>query len=211
MDQSIIHDKEQRKTTWRLDPPNRASVAAWSVWGYTGTRCWNTLPAWTYSPFLPTSTICTMTTKWTSMGPSCSVWENTPKEYFGQTKLPPPRKLLTVAVYGRKKRLEMGTGKSQITCITWKMDNPLKPLSQEMPTAATYLWMEPNSPGHPEGIFDAMGNIYKGSQGGTEPTHDPAEFPSMRDGVRACILLKPVASHKKAMFGKPYNLWPWNH
>jgi hypothetical protein len=40
-------------------------------------------------------------------------------------------------------------------------------------------------PGHPEGIFDSMGNIYKGvARAINNEPYDPAEFPSLEDGVR---------------------------
>ena len=58
-------------------------------------------------------------------------------------------------------------------------------------------------PGHPEGIFDAMGNIYKGmakAVRGQEYTE--GEFPSMEDGVRGMKFIETaVASHEEG------NVW----
>ena len=40
-------------------------------------------------------------------------------------------------------------------------------------------------PGHPEGIFDAMGNIYKGVARAIKgESYEKAEFPGIEDGVR---------------------------
>ncbi|MCA0931214.1 Gfo/Idh/MocA family oxidoreductase [Lutimonas saemankumensis] len=52
-------------------------------------------------------------------------------------------------------------------------------------------------PGHPEGIFDAMGNIYKGVARAIkgEP-YDEAEYPSLEDGMRGMNFIEQtVASH----------------
>ena len=58
-------------------------------------------------------------------------------------------------------------------------------------------------PGHPEGIFDSMGNIYKGVAKAIkkEPYND-GEFPTMRDGVRGMNFIEcAVESHLKG------NIW----
>ncbi len=52
--------------------------------------------------------------------------------------------------------------------------------------------------GHPEGIFDSMGNIYKGIARAIkgEP-YDPMEFPTIYDGARGMMFIeKVVESHK---------------
>ncbi len=58
-------------------------------------------------------------------------------------------------------------------------------------------------PGHPEGIFDAMGNIYKGvAKAIRKEPFDLAEFPSITDGVRGMSFIeKSVESHKNG------NVW----
>ena len=104
----------------------------------------------------------------------------------------------TLAVYGKKAGLK------------WEQENPnylylledgqplrvLKPghaYNSELSLDGTKL-----PPGHPEGIFDAMGNIYKGMAKAIRgQSYDPAEFPSMRDGVRGMNFIETtVASHK---------------
>ncbi|MBT8271332.1 MAG: Gfo/Idh/MocA family oxidoreductase [Bacteroidia bacterium] len=58
-------------------------------------------------------------------------------------------------------------------------------------------------PGHPEGIFDAMGNIYKGvARAISGEPYDHGEFPTIIDGVRGMNFIeKTVESHKKG------NVW----
>lgn len=58
-------------------------------------------------------------------------------------------------------------------------------------------------PGHPEGIFDAMGNIYKGvSKAIRNESYHSGEFPSIIDGVKGMSFIeKAIISHKKG------NIW----
>lgn len=52
-------------------------------------------------------------------------------------------------------------------------------------------------PGHPEGIFDSMGNIYKGvAKAINNEPYDHCEFPTIVDGVRGMDFIeKAVESH----------------
>jgi len=109
----------------------------------------------------------------------------------------------TLAIYGRKGALK------------WEQENPnylyhlvdgepiktLKPgnaYNSDLSLDGTKL-----PPGHPEGIFDAMGNIYKGMAKAIRgEDYDPAEFPTMRDGVRGMNFIETaVASHLEG------NIW----
>ena len=109
----------------------------------------------------------------------------------------------TVSVYGKKAGLR------------WEQENPnylylledgqpmrvLKPghvYNSDLSLDGTKL-----PPGHPEGIFDAMGNIYKGMAKAVRgQSYDPAEFPGMRDGVRGMQFIETaVASHQEG------NVW----
>lgn len=58
-------------------------------------------------------------------------------------------------------------------------------------------------PGHPEGIFDAMGNIYKGvARAINGETYDPAEYPTLEEGMRGMNFIEQtVASHAEG------NIW----
>ena len=57
--------------------------------------------------------------------------------------------------------------------------------------------------GHPEGIFDSMGNIYKGvAKAINREPYDEGEFPTVIDGTRGMDFIeKAVASHKEG------NVW----
>lgn len=58
-------------------------------------------------------------------------------------------------------------------------------------------------PGHPEGIFDSMGNIYKGvAKAINKEPYDQGEYPTIIDGVRGMNFIeKAVESHQKG------NVW----
>jgi len=58
-------------------------------------------------------------------------------------------------------------------------------------------------PGHPDEIFDAMANIYKGAAKAiNHQEYDPGEFPTIIDGVRGMNFIESVVeSHKKG------NVW----
>jgi predicted dehydrogenase len=58
-------------------------------------------------------------------------------------------------------------------------------------------------PGHPEGIFDSMGNIYKGvAKAIRKEPYDHGEFPTMTDGVRGMNFIERVVeSHQNG------NIW----
>lgn len=109
----------------------------------------------------------------------------------------------TVSIYGEKAALK------------WEQENPnylyllqdgeplrvLKPghsYNSELSLSGTKL-----PPGHPEGIFDAMGNIYKGvAKAIKKEKYHPGEFPTMKDGIRGMNFIeKAVASHQQG------NVW----
>ena len=62
-------------------------------------------------------------------------------------------------------------------------------------------------PGHPEGIFDAMGNIYRGvARAVRKEVHSEGEFPSIEDGLRGMDFIeKVVASHQEGNCWKELN------
>lgn len=109
----------------------------------------------------------------------------------------------TVSIYGEKAGLK------------WEQENPnylyllqdgeplrvLKPghsYNSELSLDGTKL-----PPGHPEGIFDSMGNIYKGvAKAIKKEKYHPGEFPTMKDGIRGMNFIeKAVSSHQQG------NVW----
>jgi len=109
----------------------------------------------------------------------------------------------TIQIYGNKAGLK------------WEQENPnylylledgkplrvLKPghsYNSELSLDGTKL-----PPGHPEGIFDSMGNIYKGiAKAIKNEPYNHGEFPTMKDGVRGMNFIERVVeSHQNG------NVW----
>ncbi len=103
----------------------------------------------------------------------------------------------TVAIYGTKGHLK------------WAQENPnylyhglegstlqvLKPGHEYNSDAATQSTKLP--PGHPEGIFDAMGNIYHGVADAITNNTREGSYPDLIDGVRGMQFIECVIqSHK---------------
>ncbi|HET8855124.1 MAG TPA: Gfo/Idh/MocA family oxidoreductase [Salinimicrobium sp.] len=110
---------------------------------------------------------------------------------------------LTVKIYGDKAGLK------------WEQENPnyLYLLQEGKPMRVLKPGHEYNSdfslegtklpPGHPEGIFDSMGNLYKGVAKAinNEAYHEGA-FPTLKDGLRGMDFIeKAVSSHHRG------NIW----
>ena len=54
------------------------------------------------------------------------------------------------------------------------------------------------APGHPEGLFDAMGNIYKGTaQAIRGESYVAGAFPTIRDGVRGMNFIEKVVASSR--------------
>ena len=104
---------------------------------------------------------------------------------------------LSIAIYGDKGGFR------------WEQENPnfLYKLSNDQPVQILKPGHAYNSdlsldgtklpPGHPEGIFDSMGNIYKGVARAVKgEAYNSGEFPTMKDGVRGMSFIeKSVESH----------------
>ena len=109
----------------------------------------------------------------------------------------------TVAIYGKKGGLK------------WEQQNPnyLYHLSESKPLRILKPGHDYNSnfakistklpPGHPEGMFDSMSNIYNGVAREINGTIEfDGEYPSLNDGLRGMIFIeKAIESHKKG------NIW----
>jgi predicted dehydrogenase len=105
---------------------------------------------------------------------------------------------LTIAIYGEK------------GAFKWEQENPnfLYLLSDTNPTQVFKPGHAYNSklsldgtklpPGHPEGIFDSMANIYLGAARAIRgQKYNDGEFPTMLDGVRGMGFIEAtVKSHK---------------
>lgn len=195
----IIHDKDKRATTWRLDPTKSGiscCIGDIGVHGYqmleyvTGLEVKSILADLNY--LYDDNVMDIDGTVLLRLGTHV-------KGVLRSSQIATAEENnMQVMIYGKKGALK------------WEQENPnylyhlvdgkpiqtLKPgnvYNSDLSLDGTKL-----PPGHPEGIFDAMGNIYKGvAKAVRKQNYDPAEFPSMRDGVRGMKFIETtVASHK---------------
>ncbi|MEM7186184.1 MAG: Gfo/Idh/MocA family oxidoreductase [Bacteroidota bacterium] len=200
----IIHDKEKRSTTWRLIPEKSGisccigdiGVHAYQMIEYvTGADIASVLADLNHlydDNQMDIDGTVLLRFKKHVKGVLCASQIATGEENN-----------FTLAIYGTKAGLK------------WEQENPnyLYLLEDGQPMRTLKPGHDYNSalsldgtklpPGHPEGIFDAMGNIYKGmAKAVREQDYDTAEFPSMRDGVRGMHFIEvAVASHREG------NVW----
>ena len=200
----IIHDKELRSSTWRLDP-SKSGISC--CMGDIGVHAYQMLE---YVTGMDVNSI---------LADLNHLYDDNEMDIDGTVLLRFDKHIkgvlrasqiatgeennFTVAIYGKKAGLK------------WNQENPNylylledgKPLQVFKPGHAynSDLSLDGTKlpPGHPEGIFDAMGNIYKGMAKAIRgQDYDPAEFPSIRDGVRGMHFIEvAVASHEDG------NIW----
>ncbi|WP_299216834.1 Gfo/Idh/MocA family oxidoreductase [uncultured Dokdonia sp.] len=196
---SLIHDKEQRTTTWRLNPEKSGiscclgdiGVHAYQMLEFvTGQKIQSVLADLNHlyadNQMDIDGTVLLRLGEYTKGVLRSSQIATGEENNF------------TVAIYGKKAALK------------WEQENPnyLYLLEQGQPLRVLKPGHSYNSefsldgtklpPGHPEGIFDAMGNIYKGVAKAIrgEKFHK-GEFPGMTDGVRGMNFIeKAVQSHR---------------
>jgi predicted dehydrogenase len=200
----IIHDKEKRSSVWRLDP-KKAGIS--SCMGDIGVHAFNMVE---YTTGLKVrSLLCDFNylyednqmdvdgTVLIRMGDHVKGVIRSSQVATGEENG------LAIAIYGEKGGLR------------WEQENPnflyrlsdTEPLQIYKPGHAynSELSLEGTKlpPGHPEGIFDAMANIYKGAAKAIRgEKYNDGEFPTMEDGVRGMNFIEnTVASHKKG------NVW----
>lgn len=201
----VIHDKEKRSKVWRLDP-KKAGIS--SCIGDIGTHIFNMVEYVTGMEV--TELLSDLNT----------LYDDNPLDIDGSILIRMENKVkgllrasqiatgdennIAVAIYGRKGALK------------WEQENPnylyhLKddePRRLIKPGNASYntdvsLDGTKLPAGHPEGIFDAMGNIYKGVAKALrgEKSYN-GEFPTLYEGVRGMLFIeKTVESNQKG------NVW----
>ena len=200
----VIHDPEIRKTVWRLDP-KKAGIS--SCMGDIGTHAFQMTEYLTGMEVGSLLSDLNMLYENNSLDLDGTVlirFSETVKGVIRASQIATGEENgLTVAVYGKK------------GAYKWEQENPnilyhmtddqpkriIKPGHAYVSDIAADGTKLPG--GHPEGIFDAMGNIYKGVAKALrdEVTFD-GEYPTMNDGVRGMLFIeKVVESHKKG------NVW----
>ena len=200
----IIHDKKKRATVWRLNP-EQAGIS--SCIGDIGTHAFNMAE---YLSGLEVKEI---------LADLNYLYEENRMDLDGTVLL-----RFSKNVKGLLRASQIATGEEnnlkvmiygEKAGIKWEQENPnsvyfmeegqpLKVLrsgnhyNSELSLDGTKL-----PPGHPEGIFDAMANIYKGvAKAIDHEEFHPGEFPTLRDGLWGMNFIeKTVESHKKG------NIW----
>lgn len=200
----IIHDKEKRSTIWRLNP-KKSGISC--CIGDIGTHAFNMVE---FTTGLKIQSI---------LADLNYLYEDNLMDIDGTVLLrlggnvkgvlrasqiaTGEENSLAIKIYGRKAALK------------WEQENPNyltlltegKPAQMLKPGHAYNSELSLNGtkmpPGHPEGIFDSMANIYLGvSKAIRKQPYNSGEFPTMTDGVRGMLFIeKAVESHKKG------NIW----
>lgn len=200
----IIHDKDKRSSTWRLIP-EKSGISC--CIGDIGTHAFDMLE---YVSGLKIESILAdlnylyADNKMDIDGTVLLRCSNNVKGVICTSQIATGEEnSFVVKVYGDKAGLK------------WEQENPNylylmedgKPLSVLKPGHSynSDLSLEGTKlpPGHPEGIFDAMGNIYKGvAKAINKEPYNHGEFPTIIDGTRGMSFIeKAVESHQKG------NVW----
>jgi predicted dehydrogenase len=200
----ILLDKELRKTIWRLDP-KKAGIS--SCVGDIGTHAFNMAEYLTGLEVK--SVLADLNTRYEDNqldvdGTILIRFSEYVKGVIRSSQIATGEENgLEVKIYGTKGG------------FNWKQENPnyLYYLTDDKPLQVLKPGHSYNGeisldgtklpPGHPEGIFDSMGNIYNGvAKAIRKQIYDSGEYPTMKDGVRGMKFIeKCVESHKSG------NVW----
>ncbi|MDA8762140.1 Gfo/Idh/MocA family oxidoreductase [Flavobacteriaceae bacterium] len=200
----ILLDKELRKTIWRLDP-KKAGIS--SCVGDIGTHAFNMAEYLTGLEVK--SVLADLNTRYEDNqldvdGTILIRFSEYIKGVIRSSQIATGEENgLEVKIYGTKGG------------FNWKQENPnyLYYLTDDKPLQVLKPGHSYNGevsldgtklpPGHPEGIFDSMGNIYYGvAKAIRKQIYDSGEYPTMKDGVRGMKFIeKCVESHKSG------NVW----
>lgn len=196
---TIIHDQEKRSTVWRLDP-KKAGMS--SCIGDIGVHAFNLVE---YTTGLKVDSILSDfnylydDNQMDVDGTVLIRMDNHVKGVIRSSQVATGEENgLSIAIYGKK------------AAFKWEQENPnyLYKLSDTEPLQVYKPGHVYNSdlsldgtklpPGHPEGIFDSMANIYLGAARAIRgEKYNDGEFPTMLDGVRGMNFIEAtVESHK---------------
>jgi predicted dehydrogenase len=190
----VIHDVEKRKAVWRLDP---AKAGISSCIGDIGVHSFNMVE---YTTGLKVKKVLSDTN---------TLYDNNPLDVDGTILArfeddsrcvirasqiaTGEENNLAIAVYGDKGGLkwEQENPNYLYYCDEgkpWQVMKPGNPYNGDFAAESTKM-----APGHPEGIFDSMGNIYNGAAKSIrgEEFHEGA-FPTVNDGVRGMQFIEAV-------------------
>ncbi len=196
---TIIHDQEKRSSVWRLDP-KKAGIS--SCIGDIGVHAFNLIE---YTTGLKINSI---------LSDFNYLYEDNQMDVDGTVLV-----RMSDHVKGLIRSSQVATGEENGLSIAiygekaafkWEQENPnyLYKLSDTEPMQVYKPGHAYNSelslggtklpPGHPEGIFDSMANIYLGAAKAIRgEDYNDGEFPTMLDGVRGMNFIEAtVESHK---------------
>jgi predicted dehydrogenase len=200
----IIHDKDERNSIWRLDP-EKGGISC--CIGDIGTHAFDMVEyvsGLEVKELLADLNYVYSDNKMDVDGTVLLRFSEYVKGVLRSSQIATGEENnFAVKIYGKKAGLK------------WEQENPnyLYKLEDGQPMKVLKPGHEYNSvlsldgtklpPGHPEGIFDSMGNIYKGvAKAINGEKYHPAEFPTMKDGIRGMNFIeKVVDSHAKG------NVW----
>ncbi|MEH6679724.1 MAG: Gfo/Idh/MocA family oxidoreductase [Sediminicola sp.] len=200
----IIHDKQKRSTTWRLDP-EKAGISC--CIGDIGVHAFNMIEFTTglkIERILADLNYLYADNKMDIDGTVLIRMDGNAKGVIRSSQIATGEEnRLSIAIYGDKGGFR------------WEQENPnyLYVLDDNAPLQVYKPGHAYNSklsldgtklpPGHPEGIFDAMANIYLGvARAIRGEEYNSGEFPTMKDGVRGLNFIESsVASHQQG------NIW----
>lgn len=200
----VIHDAEKRANTWRLNP--EISGKSCCI-GDIGTHAYNMLG---YTTGLEVKKI---------LADLNYLYDDNALDVDGTVLL-----RFSEHVKGVIRTSQIATGEENNFSVSiygdkaglkWEQENPNylylmqegEPLKVLKPghtyNSALSLNATKLPPGHPEGIFDAMGNIYNGiAKAIKKEPYDPAEFPTIHEGVSGMKFIEKVLeSHQRG------NVW----
>ncbi|MGB0837972.1 MAG: Gfo/Idh/MocA family protein [Flavobacteriaceae bacterium] len=190
----IIHDVESRKTIWRLDP-EKGGISC--CIGDIGTHAFNMLEYATgieVDQLLSDLNYVYSDNKMDVDGSVLVRLKNNAKGIIRTSQIATGEENnFQVNIYGEK------------GCLKWAQEDPNKLiyLTEDLPMQTLKPGHSYNSdfslggtklpPGHPEGIFDAMANIYLGVAKAlrNEDFHN-GEFPTLMDGYRGMMFIERV-------------------
>lgn len=200
----IIHDVNMRKTTWRLDPEKSGISCCMGDIGVHAYQMIEYVTGMEISSILADLNHLYNDNQMDIDGTVLLRFGAFSKGVLRVSQIATGEENnFSVAVYGTK------------CALKWEQENPNylylleegKPMQILKPghayNSALSLDGTKLPPGHPEGIFDAMGNIYRGVAKAIRGlNYLEGEFPEMTDGVRGMNFIeKVIESHDKG------NIW----
>ena len=200
----VIHEKEKRNSTWRLNP-EKSGISC--CVGDIGTHAFNMVELVTGMKVKSVLADLNTLYKDNPMDVDANIliqFSTNMKGTIRSSQIATGEENnLRISIYGEKGGLK------------WEQENPnyLYHLKDDTPLQVLKSGHGYNNeisldgtklpPGHPEGIFDSMGNIYKGvARAIRQESYASEEFPSIEDGVRGMDFIeKTVESNSKG------NVW----